>query len=352
MCVTLALSLSLSLTRSLLSQHHLRAAALFSVSVLDRAPTLSRALSLANFISPSRIRRPLPLSIAATRLESMGKIDSIWSRIRRGKRKADAAIDDSEADEVDLSSEERFSVATDEPPARASTTTTTSAAATSTTAATPSRALASSSSSNVPTLVVSSPQDRDDDDDDDDDDDEHYRRLSVSDGVPRQAHASSSNLDAELEVELDGSPSEPSMLADMARELLATTSSSSSSAAGTAAAMPSHTRSSPTLSPQHTRTINWRKGGIIGSGSYGSVYLGLNTDTGTLIAVKQVFVERDDTDGIDELVREVEILRTLSHSSIVQYLGASREASVRRTHLHLPTRSLPLAHACAPCCSL
>ena len=350
MCVTLALSLSLSLTRSLLSQHHLRAAALFSVSVLDRAPTLSRALSLANFISPSRIRRPLPLSIAATRLESMGKIDSIWSRIRRGKRKADAAIDDSEADEVDLSSEERFSVATDEPPARASTTTTTSAAATSTTAATPSRALASSSSSNVPALVVSSPQDHDDHDDDDDDD-EHYRRLSVSDGVPRQAHASSSNLDAELEVELDGSPSEPSMLADMARELLATTSSSSSSAAGTAAAMPSHTRSSPTLSPQHTRTINWRKGGIIGSGSYGSVYLGLNTDTGTLIAVKQVFVG-DDTDGIDELVREVEILRTLSHSSIVQYLGASREASVRVLTYTCPlarSHSLTRAHLAARC---
>ena len=142
------------------------------------------------------------------------------------------------------------------------------------------------------------------------------------------------------------------MLADMARELLATTSSSSSSAAGTAAAMPSHTRSSPTLSPQHTRTINWRKGGIIGSGSYGSVYLGLNTDTGTLIAVKQVFVERDDTDGIDELVREVEILRTLSHSSIVQYLGASREASVRVLTYTCPlarSHSLTRAHLAARC---
>jgi hypothetical protein len=81
--------------------------------------------------------------------------------------------------------------------------------------------------------------------------------------------------------------------------------------------------------------INWRKGGIIGSGSYGSVYLGLNTDTGTLIAVKQVFLgdSADNPSEVDSIIREVEILRSLSHPAIVQYLGVSREQKVCTTYL-------------------
>lgn len=33
---------------------------------------------------------------------------------------------------------------------------------------------------------------------------------------------------------------------------------------------------------------NWSKGELIGQGAFGSVYLGMDTDTGQLIAVKQV----------------------------------------------------------------
>lgn len=34
--------------------------------------------------------------------------------------------------------------------------------------------------------------------------------------------------------------------------------------------------------------IKWQKGGLIGSGAFGKVYLGLNLVTGELLAVKQV----------------------------------------------------------------
>ena len=37
-----------------------------------------------------------------------------------------------------------------------------------------------------------------------------------------------------------------------------------------------------------TETINWVQGELLGSGACGNVYLGLNIDTGQLMAVKQV----------------------------------------------------------------
>jgi hypothetical protein len=40
--------------------------------------------------------------------------------------------------------------------------------------------------------------------------------------------------------------------------------------------------------PESPRTIKWRKGEIIGAGAYGRVYMGMNLDSGELLAVKQV----------------------------------------------------------------
>lgn len=35
--------------------------------------------------------------------------------------------------------------------------------------------------------------------------------------------------------------------------------------------------------------IRWRKGELIGSGAFGHVYMGMNLDSGELIAIKQVY---------------------------------------------------------------
>ena len=38
-------------------------------------------------------------------------------------------------------------------------------------------------------------------------------------------------------------------------------------------------------------SIRWRKGEMIGQGAFGTVFLGLNTDNGELMAVKQMSLE-------------------------------------------------------------
>jgi mitogen-activated protein kinase kinase kinase len=79
-------------------------------------------------------------------------------------------------------------------------------------------------------------------------------------------------------------------------------------------------------------TFKWVKGELIGKGTYGSVYLGLNATTGEMLAVKQVDVpsnlsDRDDDRSksmVDALNAEIETLKDLDHPHIVQYLGYER----------------------------
>lgn len=75
------------------------------------------------------------------------------------------------------------------------------------------------------------------------------------------------------------------------------------------------------------RIIKWIKGALIGAGSFGSVFLGMDAHSGLLMAVKQVELglkhrSEERTKGmIDALEREIELLKELQHDNIVQYLG-------------------------------
>ncbi|ONM21680.1 NPK1-related protein kinase 2 [Zea mays] len=77
--------------------------------------------------------------------------------------------------------------------------------------------------------------------------------------------------------------------------------------------------------------IRWRKGELIGAGAFGQVYLGMNLDSGELLAVKQVLIGRSNATRekaqahIKELEEEVKLLKNLSHPNIVRYLGTVRE---------------------------
>ncbi|KAH8059419.1 MAP kinase kinase kinase [Aureococcus anophagefferens] len=64
----------------------------------------------------------------------------------------------------------------------------------------------------------------------------------------------------------------------------------------------------------------WKIANVIGQGSFGAIYLGLNMNTGELMAVKELPIRR--ARDVAELRQEIDILATLEHPNIVKYLGA------------------------------
>jgi mitogen-activated protein kinase kinase kinase len=111
------------------------------------------------------------------------------------------------------------------------------------------------------------------------------------------------------------------------------------------------------LAPAPTKPRRWTKGDALGAGSFGRVFLGLNSETGELFAVKEVAVtdatatsDDDDDDGggggggadrrgndnsaeaakraecIEQLEQEVTLLSRLQHPNIVRYIGTERSA--------------------------
>lgn len=88
---------------------------------------------------------------------------------------------------------------------------------------------------------------------------------------------------------------------------------------------------SPSVPKDATPPIRWRKGELIGCGAFGQVYVGMNLDSGELLAVKQVLIAASSASKekaqahIKELEEEVKLLKDLSHPNIVRYLGTVRE---------------------------
>lgn len=81
--------------------------------------------------------------------------------------------------------------------------------------------------------------------------------------------------------------------------------------------------------PGPRQPLHWTKGELIGQGAFGSVYLGMDTDTGELMAVKQVALRKNMTNAkvmehIREVEAEVQLLQNLHHANIVRYLGTER----------------------------
>jgi mitogen-activated protein kinase kinase kinase len=84
--------------------------------------------------------------------------------------------------------------------------------------------------------------------------------------------------------------------------------------------------------PKRQNTFRWFKGQLIGKGTYGKVYLGMNATTGEFLAVKQVEVSQKAAGGdkakMKELVKaldlEIDTMKDLDHVNIVQYLGCER----------------------------
>ncbi|KAK0302742.1 mitogen-activated protein kinase kinase kinase [Friedmanniomyces endolithicus] len=80
-------------------------------------------------------------------------------------------------------------------------------------------------------------------------------------------------------------------------------------------------------------TFKWMRGQLIGKGTFGRVYLGMNATTGELLAVKQVEVNpkvpNADPSRVRDMVKtldmEIDTMQHLDNANIVQYLGCERK---------------------------
>ncbi|KAG0529566.1 hypothetical protein BDA96_05G109600 [Sorghum bicolor] len=74
-----------------------------------------------------------------------------------------------------------------------------------------------------------------------------------------------------------------------------------------------------------SRSLQWKKGKLLGSGTFGQVYMGFNSEGGQMCAIKEVKVISDDSNSkecLRQLNQEIMLLRELSHPNIVQYYGS------------------------------
>lgn len=96
--------------------------------------------------------------------------------------------------------------------------------------------------------------------------------------------------------------------------------------------IPQHSAQSSGPVPQRQPTFRIIRGQLIGKGTYGRVYLGINADNGEVLAVKQVEINPriagTDRDRVKEMVaaldQEIDTMQHLEHPNIVQYLGCER----------------------------
>jgi hypothetical protein len=72
----------------------------------------------------------------------------------------------------------------------------------------------------------------------------------------------------------------------------------------------------------------WKLGSKIGVGAFGVVHVGMNTMTGTLMAVKSIKMEPSNMKDTEQ---EIQLLQTLHHINIVRYLGSERDTK----YLHI-----------------
>uniref|UniRef100_A0ACD6A211 Uncharacterized protein n=1 Tax=Avena sativa TaxID=4498 RepID=A0ACD6A211_AVESA len=80
----------------------------------------------------------------------------------------------------------------------------------------------------------------------------------------------------------------------------------------------------------------WKKGKLLGSGTFGQVYLGFNSEGGQMCAIKEVKVIADDSNSkecLRQLNQEMLLLNQLSHPNIVQYYGSELSTETLSVYL-------------------
>ncbi|EAN98673.1 putative protein kinase [Trypanosoma cruzi] len=78
---------------------------------------------------------------------------------------------------------------------------------------------------------------------------------------------------------------------------------------------------SQTINFREDEDVQWSKMGLLGKGSFGSVYEGI-TSEGKIMAVKVLEISLDeDAENVASIQREINLMRSLKHKNIVAYYG-------------------------------
>ena len=83
-------------------------------------------------------------------------------------------------------------------------------------------------------------------------------------------------------------------------------------------------------SPRTTTTdkpTRWKKGEVLGQGAFGVVYLGLNVESGELMAVKQMTIDDISKKDMHAMENEISNAKSLRHPNIVRYIGTEVTSS-------------------------
>ncbi|XP_027357727.1 mitogen-activated protein kinase kinase kinase YODA-like [Abrus precatorius] len=106
---------------------------------------------------------------------------------------------------------------------------------------------------------------------------------------------------------------------------LAVTNSLPFSHSNSAATSPSMPRSPGRADNPISPGSRWKKGKLLGRGTFGHVYVGFNKESGEMCAMKEVTLFSDDAkskESAKQLMQEITLLSRLRHPNIVQYYGS------------------------------
>ncbi|KAM1653561.1 hypothetical protein ACFX14_006129 [Malus domestica] len=84
-------------------------------------------------------------------------------------------------------------------------------------------------------------------------------------------------------------------------------------------------RTSPVTENTACALSKWKKGKLLGRGTFGHVYVGFNSESGQMCAIKEVRLVTDDQslkECLKQLNQEINLLSQLSHPNIVRYHGS------------------------------
>ncbi|KAH7538075.1 hypothetical protein FEM48_Zijuj03G0160600 [Ziziphus jujuba var. spinosa] len=106
---------------------------------------------------------------------------------------------------------------------------------------------------------------------------------------------------------------------------VAVSNSSPFAHSNSAATSPSVPRSPGRAENPASPGSRWKKGKLLGRGTFGHVYVGFNSENGEMCAMKEVTLFSDDAkskESAKQLMQEIALLSRLRHPNIVQYYGS------------------------------